>query len=84
MLQAASCLLLCVAVLGCGAGGAGGVPAAGERSDGAAAQRLAPNELRARAELGLRTPRSEEGELTTFEVPLTRYIGPFAKNGSSG
>ena len=81
MLQAASCLLLHVAVLGCGAGG---VPAAGERSDGAAAQRLAPNELRARAELGLRTPRSEEGELTTFEVPLTRYIGPFAKNGSSG
>lgn len=66
MRRAAACLLLYVALLGCGAASLReGQPPRGRGS------------RRGR-------PRGEEGELTTFEVPLTRYIGRFAKNGSSG
>ena len=47
---------------------------------------LAPNQFRARVDVAFRGPAPDgsAGEVTSFELPLARYIGPFAKNGSTG
>jgi hypothetical protein len=87
-------LLLSVSALACGAAETlprtepSDAPAARDRcaSEEAppAAHALAPNQLRVRAAVDLRAPQATTGELTRFEVPLTRYLGPFARNGTSG